>query len=263
MPIIDSPDYFRGQDREGLRSVYDYLLRMSDQLNQALNNLTLEQFIPEQQAAIGAVAGISQSAGGARESVNTRLQQQVDTLKAYIIKTADTVRYEMDSVFTEMVGSYDAESSTGTYSERWRREVEETAQQTVAAYTEERLLAVESGLADFATYELNTEQYITTGYLYDEAVDGVSIPRYGVMVQEAHTSVNADGETVWERSGLAAAFTSDKLSFRMNGQEVAYLSNNTLYIQNARIMKTLDLGHLRLSVQGNGAVIASYNADWA
>ena len=154
-----------------------------------------------------------------------------------------------------------ANSTFGTYVENAQAEFTATAQSVVQSYQyDSQLSAQQEGIDALAdtlgglnsaigdvntvinnleTYNITTEQYIKTGLIY---FDDDNIPRYGVAVGEKLTTVEINGEIVVERSGLAATFTSDRLSFWQNEVEVAYISNNQLYINEANILSRLFIG---------------------
>ena len=57
-----------------------------------------------------------------------------------------------------------------------------------------------------------------------------------------------------EGSQLTAELSNDKLSFKENGTEVAYVSNNKLNITNADIRTQLDLGNFQFKPRDNGSL---------
>lgn len=57
-----------------------------------------------------------------------------------------------------------------------------------------------------------------------------------------------------EGSQLTAELSNDKLSFKENGTEVAYVSNNKLNITNADIKTQLDLGNFQFKPRDNGSL---------
>ena len=51
---------------------------------------------------------------------------------------------------------------------------------------------------------------------------------------------------------------NDRLSFYMNDTEVAYLSNNKLYVTQAEILTRLQIGHFAFEPQTNGNLSVIY-----
>lgn len=233
---MEMPASPRGTAEQQLKTLYSYLFRMNDQLNLALNNLDAENFVQETNEQISGAAS--------KASVDQELAGQYETLKALVIKTADTVRAEMDEVSMELRGNYLALSEWGEFQEALEGQITATAAGVVQQYGyDAQLQAANDQIADFESYKTQTNQYIKTGLLYYEG----SVPRYGVAVGESLTVVEVDGEEVLTRTDLCATFTSDKLSFWQHGVEVAYVSNTTLYITDLRIISSIRLGDWQIT----------------
>ena len=58
---------------------------------------------------------------------------------------------------------------------------------------------------------------------------------YGVGVGELATKVDANGQTVLDRSNLLATYTADEIAFWQNAEKVAYINNGALYMPAANI----------------------------
>ena len=266
MALIEAPEFFKGRDTEGLRSVYDYLVRLSDQLNIALNCMTVEQFVPEQAKALQLVTQDAGLTEAEQISYNQRISQQAETLKAYIIKTAHTVKAEMDEIFHEMVGTYNAQSDEGTYSERWTAATTETALGSVMRFSNEVEETVAAGMASFHKYRSETQQVITLGLI---GYDTGGQPRYGLKIESIDGIASIEGEdpntqiVTYNKGNTSMELTSDKLSFLVGGNEVAYMSSEKLFINKAEIVNQLSMGHLLATVNTtDGSVSIGYNSDW-
>ena len=110
--------------------------------------------------------------------------------------------------------------------------------------------STETVSAAFEQYRLETEGYIRTGIVcYDGAV-----PQYGVAVGQNLTCREVDGETVVGQNDFRATFTASKLSFWQDASEVAYVSNNRLYITNITVLEGMSIGEWEISSE-NGLVI--------
>lgn len=251
---INPPPIFRGDEQEQLLQMRSYLYQMQQQLQFALNQITPET-IAEKIAAASSKAKLP-------DNTEPTLTAAYTKLKSLIVKTADTVRSEMDVLVTTFESTYVANSTFGTFQENLSNTITQTADAVVQTYDYESQLSainnnivglgtdlssLENALSEFNTaisninnYNINTEQYIKTGLLY---FDDNSVPRFGVAVGEKLTTVVVDGQIVLERSGLAATFTSDRMSFWQNEVEVAYVSNNQLYINEIVILSRLFLGN--------------------
>ena len=165
----------QGTVQEQLVRQYSYLFQMAQQLNVALGQL--------ESGGTAAPSG-GTAAPAARE-------QQYQTLKSMIVKTADTVQRRMDQLSAKLTGEYVAASEFGTYVER------------LNAYLE-------------ANPEALTQYY----------------------------SFFADLQ----------ASTASKLSFWQDASEVAYVSNNRLYITNITVLEGMSIGEWEISSE-NGLVI--------
>ena len=237
------PPALNGSNEQKILQVYSYLFRMNEQLSYTLNNLTPENFAGQTGQQLAAVVDGS--------AAKQEAAQQYDTLKSLVVKTADVVRHEMDMLETELASKYLAISEFGKYQEDMTAQIRATAEGIIQQYGFQAQLDDLGSSADaFDSYIVKTDQYIKTGLLYYEG----TVPRYGVAVGENLTTVEVDGQQVLTRNNLCATFTSDRLSFWMGGVEVAYVSNNKLYIANAEITGQLITGNWRISHEGGFTV---------
>ena len=246
-------------------AVYDYLYQMQEYL-------TLE------------LARIEETPAAARraEAVeNKAIQEQYQTLKAFILKTAETVesktqadlsglRAMADSLGELVCGEdglqatlatvqrdYVARSDFGTYSEqvsaRFAASAETLTQQIA------RVEAVEANTAqvgaDFQSYRVETEGYIRSGIVYYEN----GLPVIGIAIGQnlrASGTATVDGQTfnVIAQEGFRAIYGAREMSFWQGDVKVAYMSNNRLYITDVTALATLTIGQWRFST-GNGLAI--------
>ena len=98
--------------------------------------------------------------------------------------------------------------------------------------------SVEAVDAAFQHYKVDTEGYIRTGIVY---YDG-AVPVYGVAVGQDLTCREVDGEQIVEQNNFRAVFTATRLSFWQDATEVAYVSNNRLYITNITVLGGIAIG---------------------
>lgn len=196
----------QGTVQEQLVRQYSYLFQMAQQLNVALGQL--------ESGGTAAPSG-GTAAPAARE-------QQYQTLKSMIVKTADTVQRRMDQLSAKLTGEYVAASEFGTYVERLNAYLEANPEALTQYYSffADLQASTETVSAAFEQYRVETEGYIRTGIVcYDGAV-----PQYGVAVGQNLTCREVDGETVVEQNDFRATFTASKLSFWQDASEVAYVS---------------------------------------
>lgn len=227
----------RGSVQEQLVRQYSYLFQMAQQLNVALGQLES--------------GGTSAPSGGTAAPAAER-EQQYQTLKSMIVKTADTVQRRMDQLSAKLTGEYVAASEFGTYVERLNAYLEANPEALTQYYSffADLQASTETVSAAFEQYRLETEGYIRTGIVcYDGAV-----PQYGVAVGQNLICREVDGETVVEQNDFRATFTASKLSFWQDASEVAYVSNNRLYITNITVLEGMSIGEWEISSE-NGLVI--------
>ena len=226
-----------GDLAEQVRGQYAYLFQLAQQLNLALE-------------------GTEQAAAAARKSERketaAEMAEGYERLKSLIVKTADTVSARMDKLRTELSGEYMAISDFGTYVERLNAilEADPTALTQYYQYFSELRSDVDAVSADFTAWRTATEGTIRTGIV--DYKDGV--PVYGLAVgQKLETSIDtATGDTVIEKKNFRAIYAANRLSFWEDGVEVAYVSNNQLYITNVVALATLTVG--RWSVSGTNGL---------
>ena len=82
------------------------------------------------------------------------------------------------------------------------------------------------------------------------------------MLVEDGKALTSDAESVIsEDSAFPFTFrvVNDRLAFYMNDTEVAYLSNNKLYVTQAEILSKLIIGKFAFEPQTNGNLSLIYN----
>lgn len=233
---LQAPPILSGTEAQQLLSVRNYLFTMYKQLNTALNNLDETNFT-EGGAARTVVSG------GLSEDAQKTIAQQTSSLKSLIIKNADIVKAELDRIETELRSNYVAVSDYGEFTEDITSRIDITAARAEAAYDYTATVenAVGDVAADFDRYVVKTSGNITSGIVDWNG----ATPIFGVAVgQDIVTEkVTVDGEEYDEiqPNSFLSVFTATKLSFRQNDIEVAYLSNEKLYITTAHITSKIEL----------------------
>lgn len=213
---------------------YAYLFQMAQQLNLALGQL--------ESGGTGAASG-----GGASTHQGTARKESTgyQELKSLIVKTARLVKRQMEQLSARLEGEYVAVSDFGTYVERLSAYLEANPEALTQYYSffADLQASTETVSAAFEQYRLETEGYIRTGIVcYDGAV-----PQYGVAVGQNLICREVDGETVVEQNDFRATFTASKLSFWQDASEVAYVSNNRLYITNITVLEGVTLGQWQIT----------------
>ncbi len=241
---IETPPSLSGVAEAQLRQLYSYLYRLSENLNVALNNL------PEN------TAGTSVTSGGL-STAEKKAAETYSQLKALIVNTAEITWSEMDQLETRLNGSYEALSGQfGSYREQNTATITATAREVVQSYGfAGQLETLEARAAGFEAYQIRSEGYIRSGFIdYDDA----GVPVVGIAIGQGLTSttVTVDGETYeqLDPTQSCAFYTADKVSFRISGVEVAYVSNRKLYIHDVEITGDVVFGPWHVSSTG-GLVI--------
>lgn len=229
MSELSMPAYPSGSVQQTLVRQYSYLFQMAQQLNRTLSQM--EQHVD---AAEISTAATRQGA-----------QQQYDKLKSLVIKTADIVSKELDTMTAELKGKYVAVSDFGTYMEQLNAYLEANPDAVTQYYGFAAALQADTDEvgAAFRDYKISTEGYIRTGAVYFEN----GVPIYGVAVGQDLTTTEIDGVEVVDQNNFRATFTAQKLSFWQDETEIAYVSNNRLYITNITVLEAVDLGKWRVT----------------
>ncbi|MEA4964870.1 MAG: hypothetical protein VB055_03465 [Oscillospiraceae bacterium] len=225
------------------RRTYSYLFGMAEQLNLALSQL--ETGTAAVQTAVGQTAG------------KTELRQQVQSLKALVVKTATIVRSELETLSASLSGTYLAQADFGSYVQQLSAQLEANPANITQYYKFASDLQANMDAVDtaFQRYRTEAEGYIRTGIV---SYDGET-PVYGVAVgQGLVTTTVTDGsgnETVKvDPNQFRSTFTASRLSFWQYDVEVAYVSNRQLYIKEATIADRLTVGKWIVST-GSGLAV--------
>ena len=234
MTTISMPPYPTGTAAQIAARQYSYLFQMAQQLNLALEAL-------ESGAAVQGQGGVQQSPSG---NAVAALQQQYENLRSQIIKTAQQVEKTTESLTAKLNEEYVAQSEFGTYVQQLSAYLEANPDALTQYYgfcgdLQANVAAVD---AAFNHYRVDTQGYIRTGIV---SYDG-DTPVYGVAVGQNLTTRQVDGETVVEQNNFRAVFTSRRLGFWQDDTEIAYLSDNRLYITDITVLSGLNVGSWRM-----------------
>ena len=232
------PPHPEGSLQQQMQRQYAYLCQMAQQLNLALQQLGGPD-------SLDGRGGQDVVTSAVRPAATDEEKQQYDQLKSLIVRTAEKIRSEMDRLQLSLQGQYVAVSDFGTYLQQVNSTIEGNAEALTQYYSfvsdlQRNVAAVD---AAFESYRVETGGYIRTGIVY---YDG-AVPVYGVAVGQDLTVQEIDGETVVEQKNFRATYTAAKLSFWQDATEVAYVSNNRLYISNITVLEGLTLGRWEIS----------------
>ena len=161
------------------------------------------------------------------EGVNLTVRDLDDRLSAQI-------RNMGDSIQTEVRNNYVSASSMRTLEQQVQTLAEQTDRNftwTVAEFDTLKT-SVDGELQDFQEYRRQLQTYMTFGQ------DGLTIGKTG--------------------NPFTFRVVNDRLAFYMNNTEVAYLSNNKLYVTNAEILQSMKIGRFSFEPQTNGNLSLVY-----
>ena len=230
--LFENPPALRGTPDQKLTTLYNHLFDLSNKLNQALMDVSLQQMTAEAQTAI-------------RQAVEAPAKAKEDyaALKSLIVKNAEIVQVAMQEIRTELEAQYTAISEDfGTYQQTLDAQISATAAGILQEYNiEERITGVET---DTETFINSISQYIFSGLL------STNPATYGIAI--GYNVTNPDGTL--NDANKMATFTADRLSFWLNGVEAAYFSNRVFYIAKGNITDELRMGNFIWKTLTGGAM---------
>lgn len=241
--VIEKPPFLIGSDPQAL---YSYLYRMAEQLNVALGEL--EGGGADGSARLPAALHLPAIA-----------QTAQDELKALIVNTAETLHREMDRLETVLRSDYAAVSNQwGVYKEQMHNTITATAEGIVQQYGfTADIESLEAQASGFAQYRISTEGFIRQGFLERNAA---GVPIIGIAIGQGLTGIETvvDGQRVLEldETQSCAFYTAERVSFRIGGREVAYLSNRRLYVADVQVTGGIWLGKWLLD--GSDGLMVKY-----
>ena len=232
---VETPPALRGQPETQIKEISSYLFRLSEMLNVALNNLTANNF-----SSAVEISGSKASQGQGIDTVTS-----YNELRSLISNTAQIVSVEIEKLHKELDQQYVAISNDwGTFQENISSTIEATAEGVVQSYNyDSELQSLHEQASGFSAYKISTEGYIRQGFIER---DENNVPIVGIAIGQGlkSTSVTINGIEYQQIDTTAscAFYTATKVSFRINGQEVAYISNRKLYIGDVEITGSVVLG---------------------
>ena len=233
-----------GSVQEQVTQQYLYLVQMSQQLNLALGQLE------ELGGGAGTVSAQRQAGRYTGNRDTAAAQEQYDTLRSMIVKTAEQVKKVTEELTARLEEEYVASSDFGSYVARLSAYLEANPEAVTQYYSffSDLRADVEAVDAAFAHYKVDTEGYIRTGIVYYDN----DMPVYGVAVGQGLMCREVDGQKVVEQSNFRAVFTATRLSFWQDATEVAYVSNNQLYITDITVLGTVCIGEWSVEAAEGG-----------
>lgn len=236
-----------GSLQEQVTQQYAYLLQMAQQLNLALGQLE-----GTGGGGTGFASAARQAAGRTGSNKIEKADEQYETLRSMIIKTAARVEKTTQELTAQLKENYVAASDFGQYIATLSAYLEANPEALTQYYSfvSDLKANVEAVDAAFSHYKVDTEGYIRTGIVYYEG----AVPVYGVAVGQGLTCREVDGEKVVDQSNFRAVFTATRLSFWQDATEVAYVSNNRLYITSITVLGGIGIGKWSIGTAEDGLV---------
>lgn len=202
-----------------MAQMQSYMHQLVQQLNWALNTLD------------GALGGNTSSIVMSNRFKGVSTEESLDifnSLKDLIIKSADIVEAYEETLTRRFNGKYFAESDFGTYIKNTTNTIKTTSENINETFNKVEAITNEDGTGKLDVYVQETEAYVKRGLLGKDK-DGKDV--YGVAV----------GETKDGNYTKYAWFTAGKISFfDANGNEVAYISSQKLYITDAHFLGAVE-----------------------
>lgn len=217
MSVTFNPPIIAGTStEEKLQSIQSWLFQFSGQLQYTLNNLDTSNF---SEKGIAEVAKVSSD-----NSNKTEVQDEFKSLRALIVKTADTIQASYDELSATLSSDYVAASEFGTYTKSALNEITANADGITQNFTsfEELVAGVNNVSTSFETYVSSTNAYIKTGKISDEL-------GYGVAIGEERKDYDQEGNEIVSFNKFAT-LTSDELAFWELGVKIGYFKGNSLYV---------------------------------
>ena len=233
------PNITAANDSGKLQQVQSYLYQLVEQLNKAL-------------VYVDGASGNSQLAQRQSGAVSTGEKPDpavtFNSIKNLIIKSADIVEAYYDTISARLEGVYVAESDFGSYAEKTSQQIQGNSASIEQLYS--NLQAIITDIEGLEHSVIDVNAHIKSGLLY---YDDLGVPVYGLEIGQR---TKIDGEEVFNKY---ARFTSGKLAFYdQNGTEVAYISDQKLYITHAHITGTFIEGGFQDTVQGDGSIVTRW-----
>lgn len=201
-----------------------------------------------------------------KSNYGLNVDEAMELLRANIIRTAEVLNEQMDSVQQTLHGEVTALSSQfGTYREETDNRIEANATAITQNYTSVQSMISQTNdnlaetntevasqgtsLADTIDWRQVTEAYIKTGLLYYEG--GVEV--YGIAIGQL-TYEEVNGNRVIKREGFYATYTGKDIVFYKGTTEVARYADFEAFVNQLRT-NTIVMGDFTIKVDSDGFTI--------
>lgn len=237
---FDNPPSLSSDDRRNMEMLYQYLTRVSDQLNQSLITIGTEATLTEE-------AKRAAQAAGQAESAETEDGKTYNALRSMIIKSAKIVRSEMDELRTTLQSDYVAQSEFGTYQQAVTNAITASAdgiRQDFTTYTQ----TITNDMGDYNEYIRKNSQYIFIGI-----VDKLN-NKAGIAIGDGVTGYDEHGDPVLADDRKSVTLTAEELGFWEQSTKVAWISGRKLYITECEVLNRLRIGNFVWRIMENASL---------
>ena len=240
MTKLRMPSITAQSEREQLIQIKNYLYALIPELQWALDSVGTQ--------GGGSPAGMQRTVKIVEnKSQNTDESAEVafTKLKPLIIKSADIVQAYYDRISEKLSGTYIAKSEFGEFEKRTEADFTKTSERIDLNFKNYQEIK-----SDYEDGVAKIKAWITTGNL---ETDDSGIDVYGIEIGQK-TEVNGV-----ETFNKFARFTASRLSFYdQNGNEAAYISDRTLYINEMQALTRFKMGGFEDTLLSNGDVITRW-----
>lgn len=238
---FDGPPALVGDEARQLEQMYRYLQTMSDKLNEALFSISTENFTVETRSQIEAAGSTA---------VDEKIRKSQTTVRSLIVKSAEIVRHEMEEISTRLEDRYLAISDQfGTLEREMTATIEANAAGIRQNY--DYIEDMQSRVEGVEGYTRHNSEYIFSGLI---GLDSSGNPIYGIAIGEGITQYDSDGNAVINDNAKVATFTKERLSFWQGNTEMAYFSDQMLYVNEMRVLNGMRMGNYVWKIQTDGSM---------
>ena len=237
MTNIRLPNITAATEKEQLMQVKSYLHQLVQELNWALSSIES-----------GNSTATTKKTSSGNAVTKEELTTSYNDLKALIIKSASTVSSYAEAAEEIYNSRYVAQSDFGTYMEEASQTISKNSKNIESFYENVQKIITDLDTLEHSLIEVSAN--IKSGILY---YDDSGIPVYGLEIGQR---TKLDGVEVFDKF---ARFTSDRLSFYdQNDNEVAYISDQKLFINHAEIKYSFRMGGFMDTVLSDGSIVTKW-----
>ena len=185
------------------------------------------------------------------------MDEAIEILRANIIRTAEVINQNMETLEQTLTGQIEAVSSEfGEYKQESSAKIEANAQGVTLTMNDvqnistavntintnkanaDDLSALVTAVGANTNFRTDTTNCIHIGTLWYEG----STPIAGVAISQGFTYQTVNGQKTIVRQGFYSTYTAGELAFYIADRKVAYVRNDRLYITVADITDKINLG---------------------